>query len=155
MSKSLSHYELYNAIAESIYQTHGLDWYSVGSYQRIHIQHRTFLLMKFDMFLDSYRTSNNSKADHLHGKNAAIVLCCEKLKISPSVAREFSLDDLITTLHTEINSFPVPAEVLKEIINPYPSDLADMEMSKFSLGPFMDKEWDPELRYKLTSRAMY
>ncbi|PIF24130.1 ECs1072 family phage-associated protein [Candidatus Pantoea floridensis] len=155
MKKPLSHYELFLCLEESILKAHSLDEYGINSFQRQHIKHRAFFLMKFDVLLDLYRKSNNSKADHLHGKNAAIVMCCEKLRISPIEAKKFSLDDIITTLHTDINNLNLASEVMDDIRNPYQSDIPEMEYSQHQLGSFIDAEWDPELRYRLTSRASY
>ncbi|MGX9243385.1 ECs1072 family phage-associated protein [Pantoea dispersa] len=155
MKKPLSHYELFLCIEQTIQKAHALDEYAIGSFKRQHIKHRAFFLMKFDMLLDSYRKSYNSKADHLHGKNAAIAMCCEKLKISPLEAKRFTLDEIILSLHIEINNFPVPEEVIDDIRNPYQLDLPEMEHQNHQLGPFIDAEWDPEIRYRLMSRGQF
>lgn len=155
MKKPLSHYELFLCIEEAIYKAHDLDAYAITNFKRQHVKHRAFFLMKFDMLLDSYRKANNSKADHLHGKNAAIAMCCEKLKISPIEAKRFTLDEIIFALHTDINNFPVPPEVMDDIRNPYQPDLDEMEHQRHQLGQFIDAEWDPESRYKLTYRGHF
>ncbi|MDF7662378.1 hypothetical protein PUG81_25730 [Erwiniaceae bacterium L1_54_6] len=155
MNENLSYYNLFLSIEQSIYEAHALDATGVSSFKRQHIKHRAFFLMKFDMLLDSYRKVNNSKADNLHGKNAAIAMCCGKFCISPTEVKKFTLDDIIFTLHTDINKFPVSQEILDEIRNPYPIDISEMEYDQHQLGAFIDAEWDPELRYRLTLRRSY
>lgn len=153
MEIKLSHYDLFLSLMQGVMQAHELDEYVIGINKRTHIKHRTLLLMKFDILLDRYRAANNSRADHLHGKNAAIVMCCEKLKLAPSVVKKFSLDDFILTLHTDINNFKITDEIMHDIRNPYPAELDTVEEAAHQLGEFKDSEWDPELRYRLIAEA--
>lgn len=151
--QQISYYRLYLSIHETILKAHNLNESSISSYKNLHIKHRAYFLMKFDELLALYRRTNNSKADHLHGINAAVVMCCEKLKISPIEVRKFTLNDIITTLHTDINNLKLSSEVLNEIINPYNTNLGQMEIIEHQLGPFIDAEWDPELRYRLIASS--
>lgn len=146
--------EFFIKIVENINKAHKLNEHGV---ERYHVKHRAFFLLKLAIFLDKLRGHDYS-SQIISVRRFTNAYIANKLHLSPQVVSEFSVDDIILTLYSDVASYALPDNIRNGITNEYPIG-AEYLQSHFdtteSIGPFLDDEWNPELLERLKLRWCY